>query len=462
MMSVKGIVRSNRCLEEIRTALEQAPLAAVREELTDRSIIDACDRCGHLWRNRLYNPIVTVFHFLAQALQRELSFAATWQDLWTPVVAGLPGLVSPNWNPSALTHARARMPLAAMETLARQACIKAARLRPFLWRGMRLVALDACSVSMPRTKDLFDYFGTHRARSTTVGYPLATFASLLEVGSSLVLDYRFGPFDPGEISTATPLLASLGRGDLLLADRHFSNAPFLIRVRQRGADFLVRKNARLLVGRLPVIRRLGRNDFLTEIPISAPARKNHPGLPQQVRARVFRATWRSPDGAKVSEWFATSLEDPKRFKKSVLARLYHQRWRAETSYLEFKQTFHADVLRSMSAQNVCKEFAAHLLAYQLVRLLMAHAGRRNGTKPTQLSTVNAARWLLAFSRHMSGLPAHRLPGLYPLLLDAIAASRLDIRPGRTEPRAVSRETKHYPRMRPQRSQWRIQSLENAS
>ena len=461
-MSRNAIVFPEPSLEEIRTILEQAPLVAVRQELTDRSIIDACDRCGHVWRNRVYNPIVTVFHFVAQALQRESSFAATWQDLWTPVVAAFPGCFTLNCDPSALTHARARLPVAVMDALAGQACLKARQLRPFLWRKMRLVALDACTVSMPGRQQLFDHFGTHRARSTAVHYPLATFASLLEVGSSLILDYRFGPYDPGEISTATPLLAGLTEGDLLLGDRHFSNAPFLIRLRQRGAHFLMRKNARLIVERLPVIKRLGRNDFITEIPISRPAKKNHPDLPEKVRARVFRATWRSPDGRKVTEWFVTSLEDPKRFKKNTLARLYHKRWRCETSYLEFKQTFHADVLRSVTVDNVRKEFAAHILAYQLVRLLMVHAGRRSAKKPTQLSTVNAARWVLGLSRQMAAAPVHRLPGLYLALLDAIASSELDIRPGRMEPRAISRERKHYPRLRIPRTMWREQQLRSAS
>lgn len=461
-MSKKPIVHGEHRLEEIRTVLQQAPLVAIREHLADRSIIDACNQCGHVWRDRLYNPIVTVFHFLAQALQRELSFAATWQELWTPVLAQFRGLFAANWNPSALTHARTRLPLEVMETLAEQACLKAAGLRPFTWRKMRLVALDASTVSMPANPQLFEHFGTHRARSTTVRYPLATFASLLEVGSSLILDYAFGPFDPGEISTATPLLESLAKDHLLLADRHFSNAPFLIKVRQRGADFLMRKNARLIVERLPVLARLGRNDFLTQVPMSKPVRKKYPDLPEKVRARVFRATWRSPDKRKVTEWFVTSLEDPMRFKKSTLARLYHQRWRCETSYEEFKQTFHADVLRSKTVQNVRKEFTAHVLAYQLVRLVMADAARRSGSKPTQISTVNAARWLLSFSRVMARAPARALPGLYAALLDAIASSRIDIRPGRIEPRALTRERKHYPRLRTSRQQYRAKLLRSAS
>jgi hypothetical protein len=313
-VSARNIVCSGTSLEQIRVALHEAPLVAIRQELTDDRILDACAESGHAWRERLYGPVTTVLHFVAQALQREASFAATWQEL-------------------------------------------------------------------------FDHFGAH---------------------------------------------------------------------------FLMRKNARLIVERLPVIKRLGHRDFITEIPVSNQVRKKHPGMPPTVRVRIFRATWKSPDGRKLTEWFVTSLEDAQRFKPRTLAKLYHQRWRSETSYLEFKQTFHADVLRSKTVANIEKEFAAHVLAHQLVRLLMAQAARKHRKKPTELSTLNAARWLLSFSHQMATAPAARLPKLYHRLLDAIAGSEIDIRPGRLEPRAVTREWKHYPHLRICRPVWRYQQLQAGS
>ncbi|MFO7899934.1 MAG: hypothetical protein R6V58_12850 [Planctomycetota bacterium] len=84
------IVQSPKELERIRRMLRQAPLVALRERLTDRLILAACRECGHRFRERRYGPVVTVLHFLAQALQREESFAATWQDLWTPLAAACP------------------------------------------------------------------------------------------------------------------------------------------------------------------------------------------------------------------------------------------------------------------------------------------------------------------------------------------------------------------------------------
>jgi len=57
-------------LEEIRARLREAPLGAVRQMLADSDIIEACRRHGYEWRERVYGPVVTVLHFLAQAIQR--------------------------------------------------------------------------------------------------------------------------------------------------------------------------------------------------------------------------------------------------------------------------------------------------------------------------------------------------------------------------------------------------------
>jgi hypothetical protein len=451
------IVNRQATAEEIRTMLRESPLAALREMLPDGKILAACRDCGHTFRQRICDPVVTVMHYLAQAVQREHSFAATWQELWAPVAADLPEVACAAPDHSAFTHARGRLPGAVMHTLAADAVRDTADLAD-RWRGFRLRALDGTTLSMPRQAALFTHFGAHRARSTTVRYPLARFCSLLAIGVSMIVDYRFGPFTLSEEAMARPLLDALGPGDLLLADRLFSGSPTLARLAARGTDFLMRKNARLIVERLPVVKRLGKYDFITDLPVSKKARKLDPMLPETVRVRLFLATWKTPSGETITEWFVTSLADARKFKKKTLAKLYHERWRIETSYLEFKQTFHADVLRSKTVANVEKEFAAHVLAYQLVRRLMAAAARKHHVKATEISLLNAARAVVRFSHHMAAAPTWTLPIYYDRLLDAIAACRIDARPGRLEPRALTREWKHYSHLRLSRSEWRKQRL----
>ena len=330
------------------------------------------------------------------------------------------------------------------------------------WKGLRLLALDGSTVSMPREPALFEHYGAHRARTTAVRYPLARFCSLLAVGTSTIVDYRFGPFTTSEDAMAQELLGALGPKDLVLADRYFAGSPMLARLVARGRHFLMRKNARLIVERLPVVKRLGKDDLLVDLPVDKAARRKDPTLPKSVRVRLFRATWKAPTGETITEWFVTSLVDAKRFKRKKLAKLYHERWRIETSYLEFKQTFHADVLRAKTVDNIEKEFAAHVLAYQLVRRLMVAAAKKHQAQPARISFLNAARAVVRFSQHMAAAPAWALPIYYDRLLDAIAAGTIDVRPGRLVPRALTREWKHYPHLRLSRSEWRQQRLQRTA
>ncbi len=84
------IVHSSFNSAIIRRSIREAPLVAIRELITDRRILDVCAACGYSFRRRLYGPVVTVLHFIAQALQREASFAATWQELLTALAADFP------------------------------------------------------------------------------------------------------------------------------------------------------------------------------------------------------------------------------------------------------------------------------------------------------------------------------------------------------------------------------------
>jgi len=248
-------------LEEIRIRLREAPLCAVRQMLPDSDIRDACREHRYQWRGRVYGPIVTVFHFLAQAIQREDSFAATWQELWTPLAAEFPGVAETGIDHSALTHARARFPKEVMASLARRACRDApdAGAR---WKGLRLRAIDGTTVSMPREDALVRHFGRHNTKHGRTKYPLARFASLLDVGTCTISGYRFGPHTTPETEMARDLIELLSAGDLALVDRGLTGSPSMARIQARGAEFLGRKNARLDPDKAKVVDHLGRDDFI--------------------------------------------------------------------------------------------------------------------------------------------------------------------------------------------------------
>ena len=85
----------------------------------------------------------------------------------------------------------------------------------------------------------------------------------------------------------------------------------------------------------------------------------------------------------------------------------------------------------------------YLLAYNLIRLLMAQAAAQAGALPRELSFKHTVQVWLAWShKQFLSEAAEDLPALFRL----IAYVRVGKRPGRVEPRAVKQRPKPFPRI----------------
>src|SRR5437588_9466456 len=105
-----------------------------------------------------------------------------------------------------------------------------------------------------------------------------------------------------------------------------------------------------------------------------------------------------------------------------------------------------EVLRAKSPAMVRKEVAVHLLAYNLIRGIMAEAGRAGGVKPRRLSFKGALHTVRAFEEGHLYDPV-RIAADLPRLLELVVQKRVGDRPDRYEPRAVKRRPKPHPLLR---------------
>jgi hypothetical protein len=146
---------------------------------------------------------------------------------------------------------------------------------------------------------------------------------------------------------------------------------------------------------------------------------------------------------------ATTLLDPAEFTAGDLAGLYRQRWSAELDLRSLKQTLQMDVLRCKTPESVRKELWAHVLAYNLVRTVMAQAAATHGVEPRAISFKGVVQTLEAF-QPVIALTGERGSGprrsLYEELLAAVASHRVAAQPDRYEPRRRKRRPKPYDRL----------------
>jgi hypothetical protein len=137
----------------------------------------------------------------------------------------------------------------------------------------------------------------------------------------------------------------------------------------------------------------------------------------------------------------TTMLDPRKTRKKDLLELYAQRWHVELDFRNIKTTLGMEVLRCLTPQMVEKELWVNLLAYNLIRLLMAQAALEAGLHPRELSFKHAVQmWTQwTFLHSARGQDWQR-----ETLLQLIAQIRVGHRPGRIEPRARKRRPKPYP------------------
>jgi hypothetical protein len=143
----------------------------------------------------------------------------------------------------------------------------------------------------------------------------------------------------------------------------------------------------------------------------------------------------------------TTLTDAAAVTGADLADLYRRRWQAELYLRSLKQGLQMDILRGQSPEMVRKEIWAHLLVYNLVRLVMIQAAVAAGVRADEVSFTAALQTVNAFLPEMRALQtAEDAQVLWEVLLWAVGEHRVGNRPDRYEPRAVKRRPKNYPRL----------------
>jgi hypothetical protein len=138
--------------------------------------------------------------------------------------------------------------------------------------------------------------------------------------------------------------------------------------------------------------------------------------------------------------------DPQQTTREDLATLYRARWNNELDLRSIKSTMQMRELRCKTPELVHKEVWTHILAYNLIRTVMAQAAAKHGVLPRSISFKGAMQTLEAFQPLLELGIAYDAAGRLRLcqeLLDAIATHRVADRPDRYEPRVKKRRRNHY-------------------
>lgn len=394
--------------------------------------------CTHQ-RERTYPPMVTVGLFLEQVLSADHSC----QDA---VARGLSHRVAQNLSTSSLNtgpYCKARQRLSSTllpalgKTLGQHLCH--AQSKPWRWRGREVKLIDGTTVTMPDTALNQASYPQSTLQKTGLGFPVMRIVGILSLGCGAVLDWVQGACS-GKLSGETAMLrqldAALSPGDILLMDRYYTGYFTVARLLAQGIDFVSRQH-QLRHTDFRKGLRLGKGDHVAVW--SRPVRpkwmttEEYDSSPLSLQVRETR----------VGQWILiTSLKDAKTVSRQELNKLYCWRWHVELDFRAIKSVLQMDVLRCKTPEMVIKEVAAHLLAYNLVRSVMAQSASQAGCLPRQLSFKGALQHLRVFEEQLRHGAYTRVIWLCEVLIVSVAKLKLPHRPGRVEPRAIKRRSKN--------------------
>jgi hypothetical protein len=249
------------------------------------------------------------------------------------------------------------------------------------------------------------------------------------------------------------LIKELQPGDLMVGDRRYAGARRYVEYQRAGLEFITPAHQRLKIESLKVIKVLGKNDMILEVPIPKADRRKDPTLPTNIQVRVIKMKIKV-EGKKKEVWIITSLLDAQKYPATEIKLWSKRRWKVEDLIREIKIWLGADVLRSKTEFGIYKELYARVIAFNLTHWLILKSGHKYHRHPKRLSTSATLRLTVCYSLKMSHASKNICRRLYEELIEKIAFAKVRHRPDRTEPRMKKRYPKHYHILRISRSEWR--------
>jgi hypothetical protein len=431
-------------LQEVRARFARDQGLPFADSLSERSILDALNEHGVQYRDRLFNPVTTIWGFLSQVLSADHSCRDTVARILAHRAAS--GLAPCSPHTASYCAARARLPTGVLRTLARQTAQQLQDGLPpgWLWHGRRVFIADGSHVSMPDTEANQAAYPQPAVQQPGLGFPLARVAVLLSLATGACHDLAIAPYQgkgTGETTLLRHLYGALQAGDVVVADALFDNYFLACELRQRGLELVARVQAERVGSQ--IIESLPDGDLILWQRPNKPrgmTGEQYRKYPKTLLMRQVAVDARGQNNRAEQFHVITTLLDAS-IDGGEFGSLYERRWDGEVDIRSLNVTLQMDILRCQTPEMVHKEIWAHLLAYNLLRTVMAVAAHESQVEPRNISFKGAKQVVTAFAPKLEAAPPEQRARLMDALLKAVAYHRVGDRPGRWEPRARKRRPK---------------------
>lgn len=446
----------NDSAAEIQTKLRCASSLVLDLLLPQVVVHRICDEMEYKFRDRIYNPMITVWMFISQVLSADHSCqqAVTRFNAWR-VARGLRRVSS---ETTSYCKARCRLPEALFERLlawTSQQCEQATD-QAWLFRGRVVEMVDGWTVTMADTPENQEEYPQMASQKPGCGFPIARMIGVFSLATGAINLTALGAYkgkQTGETSLLRSILDRILPGRILLADRYYASFWLMAQSERKQIDLVARVHHKRKVDFRKGLKQ-GYLDQLVTYP--KPQRpkwmsiKEYQTYPALIIIRHLKYKVEQK-GFRVREiTLATTLLDASVYEAEELASLYRRRWMVELHIRSLKTQMQMDHLRCKSPQMVRKEIHCHMIGYNLVRAAMLASALKFRLCPSRLSFTGAMQALEEFASSLR-LQSGRRSEQWANLLETISELTVGDRPGRQEKRELKRRQKNYKLMQSPRN-----------
>ena len=245
------------------------------------------------------------------------------------------------------------------------------------WHGMKTYISDGTYIQLQDTEDIRSEYVVKGQEDS---YPQALLQCLIRQGSGQISQFAIASRQVSELSLVVPMIQKLEKKSLLLADDLYNSYYHFCLTLLQGCQMIVPgKRSR----NYRVIRKIGEGDQIVEI-----SKTNRPlyvgkqeweNLPDKIVLRRIQYSYPTKNGLEQAVLYTTIVDD--QITSAEIVAKYTMRWDIEISIREVKTIMDINVLRSKSRNMLLKELLIALIAYNLVRKLIAKSADKVGFSP---------------------------------------------------------------------------------
>ena len=400
------------------------------------------------FRDRVFSLDITLWAFLSQVLSDDQSC----QSAVAHVIAFFAGRgkETPSANTAAYCKARSRLPEEIISNLAKEGARQLEEQVPskWLWRGKHIKLVDGSTLFMPDTPENQAAYPQSKNQKSGLGFPIARIVAIISYATGVVLDAEIGGCfgkGAGEHTLLRRLMHAFKPGDIALGDCYYGSFFLIAALMRMQVDVVFPIHS----GRNHDFRKgksLGKKDHVVEW--QKPQKpewmtlEEYNEFPNKISIREAEIKEEKKGFRPRSRIIVTTFLDSNCVRKDDLKKIYDYRWCVELDLKSIKDTMRMGILRGKTPSIIRKEVWAHLLAYNIVRKIMAQSALVHVKKPRDLSFKLALQVVVAFRD--ANLFSELKHKIYQQLLKAIAYKTVGNRTGRHEPRKLKRRPKNYP------------------